>query len=67
MRTVDVTLTNGEAYTVCDILDEYIKEHNAEANDDSFSEHYRNVCHECAVEVSRIRNRILQNVRMNRY
>ena len=67
MRTIDVTLTNGEAYTVCDILNEYIKEHSAKANDNSLSKNYREVCHECAVEVSRIRNRILQNVRVNRY
>lgn len=67
MRTVDITLTHNEAYTVCDILNEYIKEHSAKANDDSLSQYYREVCHECAVEVSRIRNRILQNVRMNRY
>lgn len=67
MRTTDITLTNGEAYTVCDILNDYIKENNAKANDDSLSENYRNVCYECAVEVSRIRNRILQNVRIHRY
>lgn len=67
MRTTDITLTNGEAYTICDILNEYIEEHSARANDDSLSKHYREVCYECAVEVSRIRNRILQNVRMRKY
>lgn len=67
MRTTDITLTNSEAYTVCDILNEYIEEHSAKASDDSLSENYREVCHECVVEVSRIRNRILQNVRIHRY
>ena len=67
MRTVDITLTRSEAYTVCDILNDYIKEKNAKANNDSLSEHYRDACHECAVEVSRIRNRILQDMRIYRY
>lgn len=67
MRTIDITLTNSEVYTICDILNDYIKKHNANADNDSLSENYRTVCYECAVEVSRIRNRILQSVRINRY
>ena len=67
MRTVDITLTRSEAYTVCDILNGCIKENNAKANNDSLSKAYRDVCHECVVEASRIRNRILQNMRVHRY
>ena len=67
MRTTDITLTRSEAYTVCDILKDYIDENNAKANNDSLSKDYRDVCYECAVEVSRIRNRILQNMRVHRY
>ena len=67
MRPVDITLTRSEAYTVCDILNDYIKENNAKANNDSLLKDYRDVCYECAVGASRIRNRILQNMRVHRY
>lgn len=67
MKTTDITLTRSEAYMVCDILNDYIKENNAKANDDSLSKDYRDVCHECVVEASRIKNRILQNMRVHRY
>ena len=66
MRTVDITLTRSEAYTVCDILNDYIKKNNEKANNDSLLKAHRDVCYECAVEASRIRNRILQNMRVHR-
>ena len=67
MKTVDITLTRSEAYAVCSILNDYIKENNAKANNDSLSKDYRDACHGCVVEASRIRNRILQNMRVHRY
>ena len=67
MRTTDITLTRSEAYMVCVILKDYINENNAKANNDSLSKDYRDVCHECVVDASRIRNRILQNMRVHRY
>ena len=67
MRTTDITLTRSEAYMVCNILKDYINENNAKANNDSLSKDYRDACHECVVEASRIRNRILQNMRVHRY
>ena len=67
MRTTDITLTRSEAYMVCNILKDYINENNAKANNDSLSKDYRDACHECVVEASRIRNRILQNMRVQRY
>ena len=67
MRTVDITLTKGEAYMVCSILKDYINENNAKANNDLLLKDYRDACHECVVEASRIRNRILQNMSVHRY
>ena len=52
---------------VCSILKDYIDKSNEKANNDSLSKNYRDACHECVVEASRIRNRILQNMRVQRY
>ena len=62
MRTYDITFTASEAYTVMDILNDYIKKNQKDANDETKSETYREVSHECAVEVSRIRNRMRDKV-----
>ena len=67
MKTTDITLTRSKAYMVCNILKDYINENNAKANNDSLSKDYRDVYHECVVEASRIRNRILQSMRIHRY
>ena len=67
MRTVDIALTRGEAHMVCSILKDYIDKSNEKANNDSLSKDYRDACHGCVVEASRIRNRILQNMRVHRY
>lgn len=63
MRTVDITFTRGEAYTVMDILNDYIKEHQKWANDTTQSVATRDAAHEAAVEVSRIRNRMREVMR----
>lgn len=63
MRTVDITFTRGEAYTVMDILNEYIKEHQKTASDQGKSVAVRDAAHEAAVEVSRIRNRMREVMR----
>ena len=48
MRTTDITLTNSEAYTVCDILNEYIEEHSAR----QVTIHYRKTIEKFAMSVS---------------
>ena len=63
MRTVEITFTRGEAYTVMDILGDYIKEHQETANDQDKSVAMRDAAHEAAVEVSRIRNRMCEVMR----
>ena len=67
MKTYDITFTGNEAWTVVDLLSDYIKENEKDASDETRDETYREVSHECAVNASRIMNKILETLNRGRW